>query len=108
MAVQHLRHRVQLHPMGGAQPPILPGAAQPGSEELDAGEARQDPRRYPRLLQQRQQALGPRVKARVAAEDHAGRLLLGCLEQVQDLLSAYGGHFSRTVFRQMFQETLRA
>ena len=37
-AVQHLRHRVQLHPMGGAQPPILPGAAQPGGEELDAGE----------------------------------------------------------------------
>ena len=66
--------------MGGAQPPILPGAAQPGGEKLDAGEAGQDPRRYPRLLQQRQQALGPGVKARVAAEDHAGGLFPALLE----------------------------
>ena len=78
--MQHLRHRVQLHPMGGAQPPILPGATQPGSEELDAGEAGEDYRFHPRLLQQRQQALGPRVKARVAAEDHAGGLFPALLE----------------------------
>ena len=94
--------------MGGAQPPILPGATQPGGEELDAGEAGEDYRFHPRLLQQRQQALGPGVKARVAAEDHAGRLLLGCLEQVQDLLRTHGRHFSRAVFRQMFQEALRS
>ena len=84
-------HRVAAGAVGRHQLPVLPGPAQPGRQQLDAGNPRHHPGGDSLLGQPFQQARRPRIKAGVPAVE--GRTGPGGLQhRRQYILKPGGGH----------------